>query len=175
MLSNVRYPLALKHAVIAFAAVIASWYGMQLLHEVGHILAASLSGGRVKALHMPLFGFSRTDVHPNPHPTRVVWAGPIFGALAPLSLLPIVIKAVHPRKHHPIRRLYTFFCGFCLIANGGYLFGGAIMPVGDVSDMLRLGINRYAIAAVGLPFIIAGLALWDLVRLPSHAPAASDP
>ena len=57
-----------------------------LLHELGHIAAAVVSGGSVRQVVLYPLTFSRTDVEPNPHPLLVVWAGPIFWALLPLLI-----------------------------------------------------------------------------------------
>jgi hypothetical protein len=47
--------------------------------------------------------------------------------------------------------LFRFAAGFCLIANGAYLGGGVLLPVGDAADILRRG------GTVAIP---AGLRLW---------------
>ena len=78
-----------------------------LVHECGHILAAVCTGGTVTRLEWPLWGFSRTDVSPNPHPLPVAWAGPLFGALTPalLSLALRMMPAAFRRGGNLLRLL----------------------------------------------------------------------
>ena len=61
-----------------------SWLAMQAVHEFGHILGAVTSGGHVTKIVLHPCTISRTDVHPNPHPLFVAWAGLIVGVLLPL-------------------------------------------------------------------------------------------
>lgn len=98
---------------------------------------------------------------PNPRPAAVVWAGPLFGVLAPVAAW---LTAMLIRR--PSAYLWRFFAGFCLIANGAYIGSGAIDPVGDAADLVRLGTPAWLLAAFGLATIPAGLALW-------HGQAAS--
>ncbi len=53
-----------------------SWLAMQAVHELGHVLGAVATGGRVTEVVLHPCTISRTDVHPNPHPLLVVWPGP---------------------------------------------------------------------------------------------------
>jgi hypothetical protein len=55
--------------------------------------------------------------------------------------------------------LAAFFAGFCLIANGAYLAGGAWINAGDAADLLHLGASRWQLLAFGLPAIAVGLML----------------
>jgi hypothetical protein len=71
---------------VAAAALLVAWFAMQAVHECGHVLAAWLTGGTVQRVVLHPLSISRTDVSPNPHPLAVAWAGPIFGAAAPLAL-----------------------------------------------------------------------------------------
>ncbi|HEV3344814.1 MAG TPA: M50 family metallopeptidase [Pirellulales bacterium] len=57
------------------AAIAAAWLGMTALHELGHVLNAWLSGGRVVGLELPPRGLGHTQVSPNPHPQFVAWGG----------------------------------------------------------------------------------------------------
>jgi len=57
--------------------------------------------------------------------------------------------------------LWQFFAGFCLIANGAYIGVGAIVPVGDSSDLLQHGAHRWQFAAFGALTLPSGLWLWN--------------
>jgi len=133
------------------------WLGMMLVHECGHMLAAICTGGTVTRLEWPAWGFSRTDISPNPHPLPVAWAGPLFGALMPL-LLALALRGMRLRSV-----VAEVFSGFCLLANGAYLSAGSLGRIGDTADILKHGSPLWTLWAVGLPFAAAGLAQWHVL------------
>lgn len=135
--------------------IIGSWYWMQIVHELGHVLGAMLTGGSVQRVVLELLSFSRTDVEQNPRPFFVVWMGPLLGSLVPLALW-LVARAMRWR----IRGLFGFFAGFCLIANGAYIGMGSFDGVGDAGDMLSLGSPAWTLWAFGLITIFGGLWVW---------------
>jgi hypothetical protein len=130
------------------------WLGMMLVHECGHMLAAVCTGGTVTRLEWPLWGFSRTDVSPNPHPLPVAWAGPLFGAMMP-ALLSLALRMLRLRSV-----VAEIFAGFCLIANGTYLSAGSLGRIGDTAEILKHGGPLWTLWAAGLPLAAAGLAQW---------------
>lgn len=133
-----------------------AWLGMMAVHEFGHVLHASLSGGTVQKVVLHPLAISRTDVNPNPHPLFVAWGGPIWGSLLPLIGLGIV-------RIFRLRSVYLarFFCGFCLIANGAYLGSGGWYAVGDAQDLLRHGTPPWLLVLFGVCTIATGLWLWN--------------
>jgi hypothetical protein len=135
-------------------AAACSWLAMMIVHEFGHVLHAWASGGRVARLVLHPLAFSRTDLRVNPHPGLVAWGGVVWG-----SLLPVAAWGIARRRRRG--NLARFWAGFCLIANGAYLAAGAVAPVGDVEDLLRIGTPRWIVIGVGLPLVAAGLALWN--------------
>jgi len=141
--------------IIGAATLVASWYGMMAVHELGHCLGAWLTGAQVEAVSFPLTGFSRTDVSGGDHSLLVVWAGPVFGALLPLLLL---------LCRRFLRRVgedaLLFFAGFCLLANGIYIGVGCLSPAGDALDLLRCGTPKWHLASFGCTASAAGLLLW---------------
>lgn len=137
--------------VIAF-----SWLAMMAVHEFGHVLHATLSGGRVERVVLHPFQISRTDVSPNPHPQFVAWGGAIWGSVIPLGLLAVV--QVVARKYTYVA---AFFAGFCCLANGLYLAAGSFGGVGDAGDLLRHGAARWELWLFGVPVSILGLWLWN--------------
>src|SRR5262249_54788134 len=143
--------------VLLIAATLASsWWAMQAVHELGHVAHAWCSGGRVVRVVLHPLEISRTDVAPNPHPQFVAWGGPVWG-----SLLPCALWWVASRVGWSLAWLVRFFAGFCLIANGGYLLGGSIYPVGDAEVLLREGATRASLLAFGVVATSLGLALWN--------------
>jgi hypothetical protein len=145
----------LHQAALIVSVVLASWLGMQAVHETGHVLGAWLTGGKVKQVVLSPLTISRTDLADNPHPLLVVWAGPLFGCL-----LPLIAWLMVAALRQSWRYLLRFFAGFCLIANGAYIAGGAFEKVGDGGEMLRHGSPLGLLLAFGVVTIPGGLWLW---------------
>lgn len=146
----------LRAAVLAAALVPLCWLAMQIVHEVGHVLGAWVTGGRVTAVVLHPLAISRTDVSPNPRPLVVVWSGPLVG-----SVVPVVCWATARLRRWASAYLWRFFAGFCLVANGVYLGYGVVEPVGDAHDILRYGGHVWQLAAFAVATSIAGIGLWN--------------
>jgi len=113
--------------VTAFLVVVVlnCWLLMQGIHELGHVLAAKVTGGTVSRVVWWVTSISRTDVDPNPSPLLVCWGGPLFGSIVP-AIAVATVSRIGRRSE-----LAEFFAGFCLIANGAYLSVGSIDRVGS--------------------------------------------
>lgn len=152
----------------------ACWIGMLATHELGHVLHAWLSGGRVERVILPWFDFSRTDLARNPHPLFVAWGGALWGVLLPLTLFTAAACCRFRRA-----RWVAFFAGFCLIANGAYLAAGSFIEAGDAGDLLRYGAPHWTLVAGGALGVAGGLAVWHVLglkrRAPCTAPAPASP
>lgn len=135
---------------------LATWLGMQVVHEFGHVTGAWLTGGIVQAVELKPLGISRTDVRPNPQPLIERWSGPIVGSLAPVLVWLVALIARRTWAY-----LLRFFAGFCLIANGAYLGVGAMWPVGDADDILRIAPSLWPLIAFGIVAFSGGLAIWN--------------
>ncbi len=138
------------------ATGIGSWYGMQLVHEAGHVLHAWISGGAVVKVDLPLIGFSSTTVQPNPHPHFVTWGGPLWG-----MTLPVALMMVATARRWRWTFLNRFFAGFCLIANGAYLGVGWLADAGDAADLLRYGSPAWLLTLIGVIALATGLGCWN--------------
>jgi hypothetical protein len=145
----------LPQFVLILSTTLASWLGMQAVHELGHVLGALLTGGAVERVVLHPLTISRTDLASNPRPLLVVWAGPLFGVTFPI-LLWLAARALRLRGAFVLR----FFAGFCLIANGAYIGGGSVDGVGDCGQMLRHGSPLWHLWLFGLTSMAAGLGLW---------------
>ncbi len=132
------------------------WLGMQIVHEMGHVLAAYASGETVHALVLNPMVISRTDVSHDRHPLAVIWSGPILGALIPLASLAFA-RLLRCRLFY----LFQFFAGFCLIVNGAYVGVGSLGRVGDAGDLLGHGAPRWTLILFGLVCAPLGLWLWN--------------
>lgn len=138
------------------ATLLASWLGMQAVHEAGHVLAAILTGGRVSRVVLHPLTISRTELTENPHPVIVGWAGPLFGVIAPLAMWGL-------GQFWKLRGAFVlrFFAGFCLVANGLYIGLGGWLNATDSSDLIGWGEPRWRLWAFGCACVPAGFALWN--------------
>jgi uncharacterized membrane protein len=131
------------------------WLWMLAIHELGHVLAARATGGRVVGVVLQPLAISRTDVAPNPAPLVVAWAGPLVGVC-----LPIALWALFKFARWRLAYLARFFAGFCLIANGAYIGIGWVDRVGDTGAMLRCGTPLWWLWSFGTVSLLGGLLLW---------------
>ncbi len=145
----------LNQCVLIVSTLVASWLGMQAIHEMGHVLGALVTGGEVKRVVLHPLTISRTDLARNPSPLLVVWAGPIFGVLGPVALWSIAAGI-----RLSIAFVLRFFAGFCLIANGAYIGIGSMDQVGDCGEMLRHGSPIWHLWLFGAITIPIGFRLW---------------
>lgn len=134
----------------------ACWYGMMIVHELGHVIGAWLTGGVVERVELHPLRISRTDLSFNPHPLVVIWSGPILGCAIPL-LLWLAMRKFVPAYGFLIR----FFAGFCCIANGAYLSVGSIDSIGDAGDLLRHQCPVGYLWLSGFILVPSGFALWN--------------
>lgn len=126
-----------------------------IVHEIGHVVAAWLTGGVVQRVDLHPMAISRTDVNPNPQPLAVAWAGPILG-----SALPVIALLVASALKFRLAFLTRFFAGFCLVANGLYISCGSFDSVGDAGDMLKNGSPIWSLWLFGLLTAPVGFWLW---------------
>jgi hypothetical protein len=140
---------------IVLLATIASWYGMMAIHEVGHCLAAWVTGGVVEKVHFPLLGFSQTFYHENPHPLAVAWAG-----AAGCAVLAALLLRASRNMRRPYQQALLYFAGFSLIANGLYLGLGGFDRVGDCAELLNHGAKLWQLVAVGIGASALGVYSW---------------
>jgi hypothetical protein len=144
------------HQYLFIAGLVAlCWFAMMAVHELGHVVGAILTGGRVERVVLHPLTISRTDVAPNPNPGIVVWLGPIHGCV-----VPFVLWLAIPRRMTAASNLAMFFAGFCLIANGVYIAIGSFDRVGDCGEMLRTGSPIWVLLAFGAVTTGMGLFLW---------------
>ncbi len=142
-------------AVLLLSLGVVSWLGMMGVHELGHVLGAWATGGRVQQVVWHPLVLSRTDVAADRSPGVTVWAGPIVGAV-----LPAVVYGVAAGLRWGAAPLLGFFAGFCLIANGAYIGIGAFEGVADAGVMLVLGAPRWTLVVFGVVTTAAGFAVW---------------
>jgi hypothetical protein len=145
----------LHQGLLLVAGTLLAWLLMQVVHELGHVLAAWATGGTVTKVVLHPLAISRTDVDPNPRPLVVVWGGPILGIAVPLLMWGAAAVTL------PGAWAARFFAGFCLLANGLYLGVGSFEGIGDAGDLIRHGAPRWSLWLFGFVTVPAGLALWN--------------
>ena len=153
----------------AIALVGCSWPVMNWTHEVGHGVSARLTGGQVARVVLDPRTFARTDYGANPAPLVVVWGGPTTGTAAgALLALPLLT-----RRGRVLGCTAALLGASCLLANGAYIGLGVVSPVADTEVMARLGVPRWAMAAFGIPVVLAGrMVMVESVRRLRRAPAS---
>ena len=110
--------------LLIFSVLLLSWLGMMVVHELGHVLAASASGGTVAKVVLYPLEFSRTDLAENPHPLLVAWGGASGGILLPLRFLWIA-----KWKRLSTSYIFQFFAGLCLVVNGTFILLLAVIVI----------------------------------------------
>jgi hypothetical protein len=55
-----------RTVLLALVLIYPFWLAMMAAHELGHVIGAVTTGGRVLQVTIPLLGFSETILHPNP-------------------------------------------------------------------------------------------------------------
>ena len=132
-----------------------SWLAMQAVHEFGHVVGAWATGANITKVALHPCIISRTDLGHNPHPSFVVWAGPIIGSVLPLSAFLVAAICRSPGVY-----LFRFFAGFCLIANGFYIAFGPPEGGADTGVMALHGSPRWVMVLFGLLTAPLGMYLW---------------
>lgn len=137
------------------STLVGSWFGMQAVHELGHVLGAMLTGAEVTRVELSPWTISRTDVINNTRPLVVAWAGPIIGVV-----LPLVIWHAASVARLSFAFVLRFFAGFCLVANGLYIGLGSFGRMGDCGEMLRHGSPIWQLWLFGAITVPVGFWLW---------------
>lgn len=145
----------LHQAILILSTIAISWYGMMVVHELGHVIGAWASGGVVQRVCLHPLHFSETVLSSNPHPLWQTWAGPMFGVILPL----IAWGIARALKRH-WAYLLRYFAGFCLLANGAYLGFGAFDDVADAGMLLLEGASKWQLWLFGIVCVPSAFLLW---------------
>ncbi len=129
---------------------------MMVVHEAGHVLHLLATGGSIEQITLHPLKLSHTLPDANPHPLMTVLGGPLWGVLLPVLFWWIVGRILPTRSY-----LAAFFAGFCLVANGAYLVGDAILQGGDGREFVQHGVPPWVLVLAGLPIAAAGLWVWN--------------
>ncbi|MEE2934681.1 MAG: hypothetical protein VYA84_01650 [Planctomycetota bacterium] len=127
-------------AVFAVTAIWA-WTAMALAHELGHVLAGIVGGGKLLYLELRPWHLPDSQFVGDSFPWVTVWAGPVLGSLVPLGIACFV------------KRPATWFIAwFCLLANGLYLLLGLFIGGSelDTNKLIRAGSSTVILAIIAL-------------------------
>ncbi len=147
---NRFFQFSLITSFIAF-----SWLAFMVVHEFGHVLTAWITGGSVDRVVLHPLQISWTALAKNPHPQLVAWGGAVWGTVLPASLLVLAARLRSPGLY-----LFRFFAGFCLIANGLYLFVDSFGGAGDGGTLIYHGAPQWELLMFGVITVPCGFWLW---------------
>ena len=126
-----------------------------VVHELGHVLVAWLTGASISHVVLHPLQISWSAFSPNPHPQLVAWGGPVLGVI-----LPLLVFVLASWGHSPGAYLVRFFAGCCLVANGTYLLIDAFTRSGDAGTLLQYGARLWQVFLFGAVTLPLGLFLW---------------
>lgn len=129
------------------------WLAMMLIHELGHVMAAALTGGRLVSVELRPGYLSHTLVEPNPRPAVVLWGGFLVGWVAPQATMPI--WRFSRGQIGPVLRAWA---AFCLLAGGAYLAIGGTERLTDTGQLVAAGWSLPALIAIGVGVATVGYA-----------------
>jgi|GEM_PF-1182897 len=135
-----------------FAGCLAwGWVLMLLTHEIGHFIAAEMTGGEVMATNLLPWVLPYTLVEPNPSPQVVAWGGMLSGTLIPL------VAWLATRAARPNWSLFPWgLLGGCWLANGCYLAVAGGESLTDTGVLLSLGWPSVLLVTIGIVIAIPG-------------------
>ena len=146
--------MVFHRSVFILLFLIVCWFGMQAVHELGHILAAWSSGATV--VQVVVLPISWTNTSNVDYPLFVYGAGAVVG-----TVVPVLLWWVARYFRWKTASLFRFFAGFCLVANGAYI--GCDFSVTGPSDaglLIDHGANRLVLVLFGVLCVSGGLFLW---------------
>lgn len=134
-----------------------TWLSSMLIHEMGHVLAAIGTGGKLAVVDVRPWRFSTTLVSPNPFPSVVVWSGLLMGWLVPLVSLPFwKMKSSCQSQVLAIGPLLKTWSAFCWLSMGSYLALALGESFSDSGMLLREGWSPVVLCVTGIVVAVIG-------------------
>lgn len=138
-------------ALLAMACWI--WLATLLIHELGHVVAAISTGGKLVSVELRAGWLPHTLVQPNPHPSLVLWSGFAVGMIVPQ------LVAIAWSSDHAFTKLaLKVWAGFCVLFSGVYLAVGGMERLTDTSKLVEQGWPLSWLVAGGTALAIVGYA-----------------
>ncbi len=132
-----------RTTLLLIALALWCWLAMMLTHELGHVLAAWATGGRVVYVNLYPGQISSTLVSPNRAPGFVLWAGFASGWLVPQAI-------ALASKKSPLAVPLQCWAGFCWLAGGVYLASGGLERLTDTGQLLLQGWPLWLLILTGV-------------------------
>ncbi len=149
-----------RQIALLFGSFCFGYNAATALHELGHALAAWMTGGAVQTMILHPFSTSFTEIASDPHPRITHIAGVVFGPA--VALLGVWVA-------WPVRSAYCMpihLTGVTALASSGiYLLIGTVMGVGDADDLLRMGVPAFPLI-LGGSLLLAGSLMLATAILP---------
>ncbi|MEO0531178.1 MAG: hypothetical protein AAF266_11485 [Planctomycetota bacterium] len=145
-----------RFTTFAFLLAIVAWMwlAMMLTHELGHVLAAYMTGGVITSVELRPGYLSHTLVRPNPRPGVVLWSGFLMGWFAPQLSMP-----AWQLQRAFIGPTLRAWAAFCLLAGGSYFATGGGERLTDTGQLTALGWQPWLLVTIGL-----AVAAWGYLR-----------
>lgn len=143
--------MSIRFSLILLPYALWCWASMLLTHEMGHVLAAWLTGGRVTYVNVFPFVIPSTLVQPNPAPSVVLWGGFLPGWLVPQAVAWSVART-------RLADSAQCWAGFCWLVGGVYLVAGGLERFADAAQLVREGWPLWLLAPVGVAAATLGYA-----------------
>lgn len=140
--------------VVALLAIVCwVWLATLLVHELGHVVAAFATGGRIAAVELRPGWLPHTLVQPNPAPNLVLWSGFVMGIAAPQAAAWLVKLNIGL-----IDSSVRSWAAFCVLFSGVYLVAGCWERLTDSGQLAAEGWPRWLLIAVGATLGVLGYA-----------------
>ncbi|MEW5960516.1 MAG: hypothetical protein AB1801_22555 [Chloroflexota bacterium] len=147
----------MRRILFIFGSFCVGFNAARASHELGHVIALWLSGGRGVLITLHPFTWSFAGFQTNPNPLATAWGGVILGPS--LALLLLLISWPF-RKRAYLALVLTAMTAVCSLAHTGlYLLVGTALDAGDPGSLLRLGMPRPLLLGLGLLTIIGACFL----------------
>lgn len=140
-------------AVMLLAVSVWAWAAMLFTHELGHVVAAYASGGRVTSLELRPGRLGHTLVAPNPRPSVVLWGGFAAGWLVPQA-----VASWWPARLCLTKTLLDAWAAFCWLAGGSYLAIAGGERFTDTGQLVAAGWPLPLLATIGIAAAAFGYA-----------------
>ena len=132
------------------------WYPMSIVHELGHVISASINKCSNISVIWRYYIFSETLRDGSAHPIIDICSGPIMGIVIPVGLWLMTLR-------YPMTWFMKWFMAVCLLGNGLYIGLGPLLDGGDGSQLIELGIAPiwlyvcgFTVSCVGLITLMTG-------------------
>ena len=129
-----------------------------IIHEFGHAICASISGGKISGITINPFGWSYVSYEKIPsNPLLTVLGGVLFSVLFAV-ILTICCRLLQKKNISKMNGL-CYLIVYLLLDNGMYLLLGMLYSNGDAQLWIKYGVPSWLVLAVCCLLVLAGFFL----------------